>query len=81
RARDFREANTHDAKDYDELKAIIDEKGGFVRAYFAGTPEDEKRIKEETGATPRVILPGENRGKCFITGNDNAKLTIFAKSY
>ena len=81
RAKDFREANTHDAKDYDELKAIIDEKGGFVRAYFAGTPEDEKRIKEETGATPRVILPGENRGKCFITGNDNAKLTIFAKSY
>ena len=81
RAKDFREANTHDAKTYDELKAIIDSEGGFVRAYFGGTPEDEVRIREETGATPRVILPGNNMGKCIITGQDGAKLTIFAKAY
>ena len=81
RAKDFREANTHDAASYDELKAIISEKGGFVRAHFGGTPEDEVRIREETGATPRCILPGDNRGKCIITGQDNARLTIFAKAY
>ena len=81
RAKAFREANTHDAGSYDELKAIIEEKGGFVRAYFGGTPEDETRIREETGATPRCILPGDNRGKCIITGQDNARLTIFAKAY
>ena len=81
RAKAFREANTHDAGSYDELKAIIAEKGGFVRAYFGGTPEDEVRIREETGATPRCILPGDNRGRCIITGQDNARLTVFAKAY
>ena len=82
RAKNFRDENTHDAKSYDELKEILDKQGGFVKAYFAGTPEDEKRIKDKTGgATPRCILPGENRGKCFLTGKDNARLTIFAKAY
>ena len=81
RAKNFREENTHDASSYDELKEIIESKGGFVRAYFGGTPEDETRIREETGATPRVILPGNHTGKCIITGNDGARLTIFAKAY
>ncbi len=81
RAKTFREANTHDAKTYDELKEIIDKQGGFVRAYFGGTPEDEVRIREETGATPRCVLPGNDKGKCIITGQDNARLTIFAKAY
>ena len=81
RAKDFREAHTHDAKNYDELKEIIANEGGFVRAYFAGSKEDEVKIREETGATPRCILPGNNKGKCFLTGNDGARLTIFAKAY
>ena len=81
RAKTFRDENTHDAQSYDELKEIIETKGGFVRAYFAGTPEDEVKIREDTGATPRCIVPGEHFGKCFLTGQDNAKLTIFAKAY
>ena len=81
RAKTFRDENTHDAQSYDELKEIIETKGGFVRAYFAGTPEDEVKIREDTGATPRCIVPGDNLGKCFMTGQDNAKLTIFAKAY
>ena len=63
------------------LSEIIAEKGGFVRAYFGGTKDDETRIREETGATPRCILPGDNKGKCIITGNDGARLTVFAKAY
>ena len=81
RAKNFREENTHDAKNYDELKEIIEKQGGFVRAYFAGTPEDEVKIREDTGATPRCILPGDNKGRCFMTGKENARLTIFAKAY
>ena len=82
KARNFRDSNIHDAKSYDELIDIIETQGGFVRAYFAGTPEDEQRIKEETGGvTPRCILPGTQRGKCIITGKDNARLTVFAKAY
>ena len=81
RAKNFRDENTRDASSYDELKEIIADKGGFVRAYFGGTPEDETRIREETGATPRVILPGNDTGKCIITGKDGARLTVFAKAY
>ena len=62
-------------------KEIIDSQGGFVRAYFAGTPEDEVRIREETGATPRCILPNTGTGKCIITGKPDGRLTIFAKAY
>ncbi|MDR2174535.1 MAG: proline--tRNA ligase [Synergistaceae bacterium] len=82
KAKTFREANTFSASTYDELKAILDEKGGFVEAYFAGTPEDERRIKEETGgATPRCIpLSDDSRGKCILTGKEGRK-TIFAKAY
>ncbi len=81
RAKNFRDENTRDASSYEELKEIIENKGGFVRAFFGGTPEDEVRIREETGATPRVVLPGGNNGKCIITGNNGARLTVFAKAY
>lgn len=81
RAKTFREAHTAFAGSYDELKAIIAERGGFVEAYFAGTPEDERRIQTETGATPRCIpLADNSRGPCIITGKEGRR-TIFAKAY
>jgi prolyl-tRNA synthetase len=77
----FRKSNTKSAESYDEFKNIINESGGFVEVYFAGTREDERRIKEETGATPRCMpLDDDSRGKCFITGKEGRK-TIFAKAY
>ena len=82
RAKDFREANTHEAGSYDELKKILAEKGGFVKAFFAGTPEDEVKIREETGgATPRCVLSHEGNGKCIITGKPEGRMTVFAKAY
>lgn len=82
KAKKFREDNTSNASSYDELKALLEEKGGFVEAYFAGSPEDERRIREETGgATPRCVpLSDTSKGKCIITGKEGRK-TIFAKAY
>jgi prolyl-tRNA synthetase len=82
KAKAFREAHTSFAATYDELKAALEEKGGFVEAYFAGTPQDERRIKEETGgATPRCIpLSDSSTGRCVVTGKEGRK-TIFAKAY
>ena len=82
RAKNFRIENTHRAESYEELKSILESKGGFVEAYFGGTPADEKRIKEETGATPRCMPLSEkdNHGKCIITGREG-RITVFAKSY
>ncbi|MCL2010123.1 MAG: proline--tRNA ligase [Synergistaceae bacterium] len=82
KARAFRETNTSQAASYDELKSLLEEKGGFVEACFAGSPEDERRIKEETGgATPRCVpLTDMSVGKCVLTGREGRK-TIFAKAY
>ena len=81
KAKAFQETNTSFAATYDELKALLEEKGGFVKTYFAGTPEDERRIKDETGgATPRCIPLDGGVGKCFLTGGEGRR-TIFARAY
>lgn len=82
KAKAFREAHTSQAESYDELKSLLEEKGGFVEAYFAGSKEDERRIKEETGgATPRCVpIADTSTGKCILTGKEGRR-TIFAKSY
>lgn len=82
KARSFSEANTSCAKNYEEFKAILAEKGGFVSAFFAGSKEDEAFIKSETGATVRCFpLGDEETGTCFYTGKSGAKRAIFAKAY
>lgn len=83
RALCFRQENTFKAGSMSEFKEILEKKGGFIEVYFAGTREDEKAIKEATGATPRCF-PLENadeRGKCFYTGREGARKAIFAKAY
>lgn len=78
----FMEANTFDANNYDEFKAIL-AKGGFVRCWFKEDTEVEARIKEETKAVVRVIpfeQSGET-GKCIITGRETNEKAIFAIAY
>jgi prolyl-tRNA synthetase len=55
RATEFRDANTRTVKSYDEFKEVLEATGGFIRAHWAGTGEDEDRIKEETKATIRCF--------------------------
>lgn len=83
RALQFRLANTHKAENMEEFKRLLEEKGGFIEVFFAGSKEDEKAIKEATGATPRCFpfAHSEERGKCFYTGKENARKAIFAKAY
>jgi prolyl-tRNA synthetase (EC 6.1.1.15) len=78
----FRRENTSAVASYDEMKKVLEEKGGFVETWFAGSRDDEKKIKEETGATARCMpidSPGE--GTCFFTGKPGARKVIFAKAY
>jgi prolyl-tRNA synthetase len=81
RALRFREEHTYDANNYDELKEGVEK--GFVRAYWAGSREDEERIQEETKATIRVLpleQPG-GKGKCVYTGKEATQVAIFARAY
>jgi prolyl-tRNA synthetase len=83
RARVFRENHTIDVTTYEQLRSLMDADGGFARCYWAGSPDDEARIKDETKATIRCIpfdQPGE-KGKCFLTGKESGTQVIFGKAY
>lgn len=82
RAISFRKERTSFAADYEEFKAILEERGGFVETYFSGSTQDEKKIKEDTGASPRCMpLEQTDTGTCMYTGKAGARRTIFAKAY
>lgn len=79
----FREENTREANSYQEFKELLDTKAGFISAHWDGTPETEKRIKDETKATIRCI-PLNNKlenGSCMITGNPSTQRVLFARAY
>ncbi|MCX7792616.1 MAG: proline--tRNA ligase [Chloroflexaceae bacterium] len=82
RALDFRLSNTFEVSSMDEFKEVLDSKGGFISAFFGGTKEDERAIKEATGATVRCFpLEDHSTGTCFYTGRQGCKRAIFAKAY
>ena len=79
----FREEKTREANSYQEFKELLDTKAGFISAHWDGTPETEKRIKDETKATIRCI-PLNNKlenGFCMITGNPSTQRVLFARAY
>ena len=81
-ARAFRDANIVDVSSYDELKAAIAD-GKWARGGWEGSDEQEKEIKEETGATIRCFPFEQPAGPhtCLMTGAPAAEVCIFAKSY
>jgi prolyl-tRNA synthetase len=83
RALDFRNALITPADTYDDLKRILDEKGGFVAAHWDGTKETEAAIKEETKATIRCIPldAKEENGKCIYSGKPSTRRVLFARAY
>jgi prolyl-tRNA synthetase len=81
-ATDFRDANIHPASDYDELRQIV-EQGGWARGWWAGDDDDERRVKDDTGATLRCYpleQPG-GEGRCLLTGNTARRMALFGKAY
>jgi prolyl-tRNA synthetase len=83
KARQYQKDNTRRASTYDEMKKVLAEQGGFVRAWFKPGTEVEARVKEETKATVRCIpfdQPG-TRGKCIVTGEETDVEVLFALAY
>lgn len=81
KARKFRDANIHEPKDYEDLKAIV--QNGWAFAHWCGSIECEAKVKEDTKVTTRCI-PIENgvsKGKCIVCGKDAEQKVYFAKSY
>jgi prolyl-tRNA synthetase len=70
-------------QDYDGFQKVLRDKGGFIKAVWCGKAECEAKIKEETGATIRLI-PFEKEkavANCVYCGEKNGEMVYFAKSY
>ncbi|MEI8256557.1 MAG: His/Gly/Thr/Pro-type tRNA ligase C-terminal domain-containing protein, partial [Deltaproteobacteria bacterium] len=85
RAKAFRAAHTVKADTYEQFKAVLETGGigNFVLAHWDGTPETEKKIKDDTRATIRCI-PLESDGEtgvCMVTGQPSAQRVVFARAY
>ena len=78
-----RSENTHTVANYEEFKDVIANKGGFIRCGWDGTTATEVRIKEETKATIRLILPDEKIDglNCVFSAKPAVHEVIFAKAY
>lgn len=71
--------NTNDAKDYNNFKELLD-KGGYVKMSI--NEEAEEIIKEETGATARVIVENEMlTDVCPVTNKKTTHTILFARAY
>ena len=82
RAKKFLEQNITEVDNYEDFKNTINQKGGFVYAYWDGTAETEEKIKKETKATIRCIpYSSSSKGKCVLTGKESSQKVYFAKSY
>ncbi len=82
-AKNFQVKNTHNVKNFDEFKTVIENEGGFIKCGWDGTSETESRIKELTKATIRVI-PFEqdiDQLKCIYSNKKAKYEVIFAKAY
>lgn len=78
----FREANTHDVHSYDELRQVI-EAGGWARGWWAGSGDDEVKIKDDLATTIRCFPFDQpcGQGTCLYTGKPAERIAIFARAY
>lgn len=83
RAKKFLEEHTSTARTYKEFKKILREKGGFVKACWCSSRRCEEKIKDETGATIRLIpLEREEAfSSCMYCGEEAAEVAYFARAY
>src|SRR5688500_14193022 len=79
----YRDSHITKADTWDDFVKLLEEKGGFISAFWDGTPETEAAIKEKTKATIRCIPlnnPQED-GKCILTGKPATQRVLFAQAY
>ena len=83
RAKKFLKENISTVKTYEEFKKVLKEKGGFIRACWCSSPTCEEKIKEETGATIRLIPFKKEKtfSKCIYCSEEAKEVVYFARAY
>jgi prolyl-tRNA synthetase len=83
RAKKLLEESVTTVQTYEEFKKTLKDKGGFLRASWCGDSKCEEKIKDETGATIRIV-PFEKEktfSKCLYCGKEATEVVYFAKAY
>ena len=78
-----RDANTHEAHNWEEFTDILTRKQGFIKAMWCGDRAREEAIKDETGATTRC-MPFEQEhlsDVCVHCGKPAKTMVYFGKAY
>jgi len=82
RAKSFLEDHIITAKTYDEFKEAL-RKGGLIKTCWCSNQGCEEKIKEETGATIRIVPFEEEKlfSDCVYCGGKAKEVVFFAKAY
>jgi prolyl-tRNA synthetase len=83
KANRFRDDHITEVNTFDEFKAVLEEKGGFLSAHWDGSAETEEAIKNLTKATIRCIPleMASEEGICIFSGKKSNRRVLFAKAY
>lgn len=83
RALERRNELTYECKELEEVKKIMDEKPGFVKAMWCGDEECELKMKEIKGTKSRCILENEKaiHNKCIVCGKEAKHLVVWGIQY
>ncbi len=83
KAKKFLEENITTVTAYKDFKKVLKEKGGFIRACWCGSSDCEKNVKEETGATIRIVPLEKEKifANCIYCGEEAKEVVYFARSY
>src|SRR5688572_24384339 len=81
RATEYRDANIHHPKDYEELKKVVQD--GWAFSYWCESRECETKVKEEAKATTRNIPfnQPDKEGKCIVCGKPSKRKVYFGRAY
>jgi prolyl-tRNA synthetase len=79
----YRDSHITPVNTWDEFVSTLNEKGGFISAFWDGTAETEDAIKEKTKATIRCIPldSKEEEGVCIFSGKPANQRVLFAQAY
>ena len=83
KAKGILEENITTVTAYKDFKKVLKEKGGFIRACWCGSSDCEKNVKEETGATIRIVPLEKEKifANCIYCGEEAKEVVYFARSY
>lgn len=83
KALEYRNSHITEVNSWDEFVQVLDEKGGFVSAFWDGTSETEEAIKDKTKATIRCIPLNnlQEEGRCIFSGKPAKERVLFARAY